>query len=348
VFQPSPSPVGGKEPAQERPATLMRLDVLIPTLDRAELLQRAIQSLLEDPVPEGLDVLITIIENRCTDRTVELVEGLMQRHPGRLRLVHERRRGKSRALNAGLAATDGDLVGMIDDDEVVHADWFAEIHRAFQDPALDFAGGPYRAEWAAPPPAWVPEEYLAVLGAADSGDVEMEYSRSFPGILKGGNAVIRRRVLEQVGPYAEHLGPSGHARLLSCEDEDMYYRLLEHGARGRYLPRLVIYHHVLAERLSPGYYRRWCFWRGVSRGLMDRRHRLPVPYLAGIPRFIHGRAARGLARLVGSRLRREPWAGSFQHELPIWDLAGYAWGRHIYALARFSPLGSRRKGKPQP
>jgi glucosyl-dolichyl phosphate glucuronosyltransferase len=348
VFQPNPLPVGGKEPGQDGPTTPMRLDVLIPTLDRADLLKRAILSLLEAPVPDGLDVLITVIENRCTDRTVELVQDLMHRHPGRLRLVHERRRGKSRALNAGLAATDGDLVGMIDDDEVVQADWFTEIYRAFQDPTLDFAGGPYRAEWAAPPPAWVPEEYLAVLGAADSGDAEMDYSRSFPGILKGGNAVIRRRVLERVGPYAEFLGPSEHARLLSCEDEDMYYRLLEHGARGRYLPRLVIYHHVLAERLSPGYYRRWCFWRGVSRGLMDRRHPLPVPYLAGIPRFIHGRAARGLARLVGARFRREPWAHSFRHELPIWDLAGYAWGRHVYALARFSPFGSRRKVKPQP
>jgi glucosyl-dolichyl phosphate glucuronosyltransferase len=323
----------------------MRLDVLIPTLDRAQLLARALRSLLEAPIPDGLAVTITVIENRCSDGTVELVRGLIDRHPCRLRLVHERRRGKSRALNAGLAVTDGDLVGMIDDDEVVHPDWFHEIYRVFEDPTLDFAGGPYRLDWTTTPPAWVPEEYLAVLGAADSGNEAVDYSEEFPGILKGGNAVIRRRILEQVGPYSEHLGPSGDARLLSCEDEDMYYRLLKHGARGRYLPGLVIYHHVSAERLTPGYYRRWCFWRGVSRGLMDRTHRLKVPYLAGIPRFIHGRAARGLGQLVTTRLRGEPWERSFRHELPLWDLAGYAWGRHVYTLARFSPFGSRRKRK---
>jgi glucosyl-dolichyl phosphate glucuronosyltransferase len=327
---------------------MMRLDVIIPTLDRAALLERALCSLLEAPVPDGLAVTITVVENRCTDGTVALVRTLMERHPGRLRLVHERRRGKSRALNAGLAVTDGDLVGMIDDDEVVAPNWYCEIHRAFQEPELDFVGGPYRAAWETPPPAWVPDDYLAVLGAADNGDIEVEYSPQFPGILKGGNAVIRRKTLERAGPYAEYLGPSGHSRLLSCEDEEMYLRLLKMGARGRYLPGLLIYHHVAVERLTPSYHRRWCFWRGVSRGLMDRRHPLDVPYLGGIPRFIHGRAARGLARLVSARARRDPWERSFRHELPLWDLAGYAWGRHVYPLARFSPLKSRRKRQRQP
>lgn len=322
---------------------MTRLDVLIPTLDRVVLLERALKSLLTAPLPNDLDVVITVIDNRCTDGTPDLVRRLITQHPGRLRLVHERRRGKSRALNAGLAVTDGELVGMIDDDEVIGRDWFQHVRRAFQDPTLDFAGGPYRAEWVTPPPAWVPEEYLAVLGAADSGDVEVDYSPQFPGILKGGNAVIRRRVLERVGPYAEYLGPSGHSRLLSCEDEDMYHRLLKLGVRGRYFPGMVIYHHVSVERMTPEYYRRWCFWRGVSRGLMDRTHRLDVPYLGGIPRFIHGRAIRGLAHLAAARVRRDPWERSFRHELPIWDLAGYAWGRHVYPLARFSPLGSRRK-----
>jgi glucosyl-dolichyl phosphate glucuronosyltransferase len=321
----------------------MRLDVLIPTLDRAVLLERALLSLLTAPVPQGMDITITVIDNRCTDGTRPLVRGLMASHPGRLRLVSERRRGKSRALNAGLAATSGELVGMIDDDEIIHPDWFHQIHRAFQDPTLDFAGGPYRAEWVEPPPAWVPAEYLAVLGAADSGDLEVDYSPHFPGILKGGNAVIRRRILERAGPYAEYLGPSGHSRLLSCEDEDMYHRLLKLGARGRYFPGLVIYHHVSVERLTPEYYRRWCFWRGVSRGLMDRTHRLDVPYLVGIPRFIHGRAVRGLAHFLAGRLRGESWERSFRHELPLWDLAGYFWGRHIYTLARFSPIRSRRE-----
>jgi hypothetical protein len=126
----------------------------------------------------------------------------------------------------------------------------------------------------------------------------------------------------------------------------MYQRLLKTGARGVYLPSLLIRHFVSADRLTPEYYRRWCFWRGVSRGLMDRAHRLPVPYLAGVPRFLYGRAARGLWKVAGRAARGGPWGSSFGDELTMWDLAGYFWGRHIYTLARFSPLGSRRTLPP--
>jgi hypothetical protein len=202
--------------------------------------------------------------------------------------------------------------------------------------------------WTSEPPDWLPKDYLAVLGAVDNGPDERDFSREFPGILKGGNAVVRRTTLLAVGPYAEYLGPSGSARLLSCEDEEMYYRLLAFGARGRYLPQLVIFHHVSPERVSRTYYRRWCVWRGVSRGLMDRRHPLPVPYLAGVPRFLYGRAANGLINMATHRLKRRAEPAPLSDELTVWDLAGYWWGRHVYPLARFLPVRSRRSLRPLP
>lgn len=324
----------------------MRLNVIIPTLNRCDLLSRALASLLAAPVPPSLDVLVTVVNNNCTDGTRALVDAFAERYPGRVQMVFEARRGKSRALNAGIAATTGELVGMIDDDETIDPRWFDVIAEAFADPSLDYIGGPYVPEWEDEAPAWLPHDYLAVLGAVDNGKETRDYTPEFPGILKGGNAVIRRRVLQAVGPYAEHLGPAGAARLLSCEDEELYHRLLKSGARGRYLPSLVIHHYVPSSRLTPEYYRKWCFWRGVSRGLMDRTHPLPVPYLAGVPRFLFGRAVRGLVTVAGRAARRESWQSSFSAELTIWDLAGYWWGRHIYTLARFSPVRSRRGLNP--
>src|SRR4029078_9128932 len=81
----------------------------------------------------------------------------------------------------------------------------------------------------------------------------------------------------------------------------------------------------------------------ISRGLMDRRHPLPVTYLAGVPRFLWGQAGRALMRLVPHSSPR-PARHVFSDELRAWDLAGYFYGRNIYALARFSPVKSRRKG----
>jgi GT2 family glycosyltransferase len=273
--------------------------------------------------------------NGCTDDSRQRLAAIQADAPGRVTIIEERRRGKSKALNVGIAATSGDLVGMIDDDEEVGPRWLAVIAAAFRDPAIDFVGGPYVACWDTPPPAWVPADYLAVLGAADNGARPRPYGRDFPGILKGGNAVIRRETLAAVGPYSEDLGPGETARLFSCEDEEMYLRLLEHGAKGMYLPDLVIYHHVSNARLTPEYYRQWCFWRGVSRGLMDHRHPLDVPYLGGVPRFLVGRAARGLMRIARSLVVKVPERQVFEDELRVWDLAGYVYGKHLYASPRF-------------
>src|SRR6266542_1775781 len=76
----------------------------------------------------------------------------------------------------------------------------------------------------------------------------------------GGNAVFTREVLQRVGPYSTSLGRSG-TRLLSCEDEDMYQRLRAAGARGLYLPQLIVYHFIPRERLTKSYHRSWCFWK---------------------------------------------------------------------------------------
>lgn len=308
----------------------MRLDVVIATRNRRALLERALNSLRIAPVPPGLAVGVTVVDNASTDGTHRCVEDQAPHWDGRLRYVHEPRLGKSHALNTGIAATGGELVGMIDDDEEIDRGWYARVHRAFQDEAVDFVGGPYHPRWGAEPPKWLPTGYRAVIGWIDGGDRVRVYGGDYPGMLMGGNAVIRRRILERVGPYSPALGPS-RQRLLAGEDEDMYQRLLAAGAHGLYLPDLIVHHFIPPERLSKRYYRRWCFWRGVSQGLIDRERRRPVVYLGGAPRHMYGSAARGLIRLAGARLRRggDP-SDAFTRELALWDLAGFLYGKHIH------------------
>ena len=166
------------------------------------------------------------------------------------------------ALNAGITCTSGDLVGMIDDDEEVEQHRYVRILSAFTERQLDFIGGPYVPHWGAEPPAWLPKDYLGVIGWVDGGNEEVEYGESYPGNSNRGKCRDYSRNSERVGLYAGSLSRTGN-RLLAGEDEDMYHRLLAVGARGRYLPDLIIYHYIPPERLTKRYFRRWCFWRGV-------------------------------------------------------------------------------------
>ena len=307
----------------------MRLDVVIPTYNRAALLARALESLLAANRPDGLDAGVTVVDNRSTDDTRALVESFVPRFGGRLQYVYESRAGRSHALNAGIAATRGDLVGMIDDDEEVDRDWLSTIAAAFEDSTTDFIGGPYVPKWGAERPAWLGTAYKAAIGWVDAGPSIRQYGPGFDGLLMGGNAIIRRSALERVGPYSIDLGRTSDGRLLSCEDRDMFNRLLLIGAKGFYRPDLLILHYVPPERLTKGYFRRWSFWHGVSLGVLDRRRPAAVPYLLGVPRYMIGVAVRSALDTARWCLRREP-ARLFKNELAWWDLAGFFYGKHVY------------------
>lgn len=315
----------------------IQLDVVLPTHNRRDLLARALDSLLAADVPSGLTVRVTVVDNNCSDGTQELVRERTADFGGRLTYLFEPRPGKPYALNAGIAATTGDLVGLIDDDEEIDRNWYWCIAAAFRDRRLDFIGGRCLPRWGGERPAWLGRHYQGVIGWVENGDAPRDFGPDFPGILTGGNAIITRATLERVGPYSTALSRTP-SRLMGAEDEHLYYRLLRLGAKGRYLPDLVIYHFVPAERLTKRYFRRWCFWCGVSRALIDNEYPAPVPYLAGVPRYLFGKAARGVARSLQSTITRQssPDEG-FAGELNIWDLVGFIYGKHFYSATHRRP-----------
>jgi glycosyltransferase involved in cell wall biosynthesis len=325
--------------------TPLRLDVVVPTYNRATLLPKMLESLLAADPSSRLVTTVTIVDNRSTDQTRAVVDAFAPRFGGHLEYVYECKPGRSHALNAGIAATSGDLVGMIDDDEEVDRGWFQTIAEAFADPATDFIGGPYLPRFGAARPKWLGHGYGAVIGSAISGDAIQQFGPACDAMLMGGNAIIRRTVLERVGPYSPDLGRTPGQRLMSCEDEDMFIRLLAIGARGFYRPDLIIHHFVPPERLTKQYFRRWCFWHGVSQGLLDRRRPANVPYLFGVPRYMIGAAIRGTAGSLVPWNRRGDAGSVFRSELAWRDLLGFFYGKHLYRAAQDAPEPRRAGGK---
>ena len=312
----------------------MQLDVIVPTYNRDFLLERALESLLAADVPAGLEVKITVVDNNSRDQTSSVVESFKAKFEGRLNYIFEPNPGKSHALNTGITATSGELIGMIDDDEEIDRSWFVRINEIFADEELDFIGGPYVPRWGAPPPPWLPSRYSGVIGAFNLGPARRPYGADTT--LPGGNVVIRRSTLEKLMPYSTVLGPRGDT-YLADEDSDMYLRLIDSGAKGLYLPDLVIYHYIHPKRLTKQYYRHWCLRRGISSGILDRQHRKPVPYFLGVPRYLFGEAARASLQILKPPVKdnQDP-SERFSSELCFWALAGFFYGKHFYRVTQDS------------
>lgn len=309
-----------------------QLDVIVPTYNRETLLRKTLQSFTVAAIPDSLAITIVVIDNNSSDGTAHLVRDLQSAYPLPLRYIRETEQGSSQSRNAGITASHADLIGFVDDDEEIEPNWFEVIAREFQDPEVQFIGGPYDANWVSPTPDWLPPGYHSVIGAIPAkrrGPIDPQFGAN----LMGGNAVFRRTVFDQVGLYSTALGRSGKG-LLSEEDADMQRRLEKARVFGMHVPDLVIRHYIAPERLTRSYHRRWVFWRGASQGVLDRSKPDPdLPYLLGVPRYRFGEAIRGLLSVPSLRLRGQK-AEAFRSELAAWDVVGFIYGKYFLQVEK--------------
>jgi len=300
------------------------IDIILPTHNRSHLLARALASVETARVHSGAEVHLIVVANACRDRTAQTVEDFRAHFGGQLTLLVREEPGKSDALNAGIAAGTHPIVGMFDDDEQLYDDWICVALSEMKDPPVDFIGGPYVGSWQLPKPDWYSGNYPAVVGDVGLSTPEHQFTPNGHAMLMGGNAVIRRSLLNDVGGYRSDLGPVGTDHMTG-EDRDMFNRLIDAGALGRFLPQLKIRHHVPAERISKSYFRQWCLRDGKAHALLDSLKPEQVPRLFGLPRYRVGSVISAFVALLRHMIAGSP-AERFDAELSLWHTAGFVRG----------------------
>lgn len=302
----------------------MKLEVIIPTYNRADMLRRTLTSMVSAKKPESMSVRITVIDNNSNDDTKRVVEEFQASGNLDLHYLFEPRQGRTYALNTGIRNADCDLLGTIDDDEELAEDWFVEVEKVFTERwgKLDFMSGKCSPRYEVDPPKWMPHRFNGVIGKIDCGEDELVFGKNFDGILSGGNSVIKLSVFQEIGLYNESLGRRAEG-LLSCDDDEIHHRLLSHNKRGIHNPRMVIYHFVSKKRLTKKYHRQWCYGWGMSLAIRNKIISIqPVPEILGVPRYLYGEMFHGLIKMSSQFLRLN-FDAAFEHELPFWVLMGY-------------------------
>jgi glycosyltransferase involved in cell wall biosynthesis len=309
----------------------MKYSVLIATYNRAADLRGTLDS-LAGLRPDG-DWEVVVIDNNSTDSTQTVVQEAARSFPAPLRAVRERIQGRSAALNAGLAAARGGIVATTDDDVRVRSDWLTRAGDALDRLQADYVGGRVLPIWTAPRPAWLPDRNCrqwAVIALLDYGPQPMAFGTRVP---LGVNMAFRRAAFERAGGFDARVGRRA-GTLLGQEVREWCVRARGAGLRGMYAPGMVVRHVIPAARLTKSYFRRWFYWRGVSRAMLYEQAGLDmeaperrmldfsrVPHVAGVPRYMYRKLVRTAGRAVRDRLRGDH-ERAFEQELWVCFFAG--------------------------
>lgn len=111
----------------------MKVSVVIPAYNEEKYIGKCLQSILNQT--EKPDEII-VVDNNCTDRTVEIAQKLGAR------IVKEKTKGITAARNAGFEAAKYEIIARTDADTIVPDDWISRIKKAFEDIELGALSGP--------------------------------------------------------------------------------------------------------------------------------------------------------------------------------------------------------------
>jgi len=237
------------------------LSVIICTYNRPESLPETLQSLHRQSLsPDQFEVIV--VDNNSEPPTRQVVDEWSKNSPFMLHYVRETSVGLPYAKNAGIRASEADIVVFIDDDEIAHPGWAAGHLRGFNDDQnVSAVFGRNWLLWDAVPPGWLLRSRLmGDLAFIDWGNTTHRTTPSEH--MTGGNTSYRKRVFDDLGLF--------DAEFPTSEDTEFEGRLRGAGHVIVYAHDALIFHHVPAERVTEKFFYGRAFRRGRHYVRMKR------------------------------------------------------------------------------
>ncbi len=243
------------------------LSVMIPTLNRAALLERALKSLTAQTFPGNLFEVI-VIDNGSTDNTFQVCTKFEQKITN-LRYVYDNNPGLHVGRHLGCKEARGEILVFGDDDIRAFPTWLEGIAESFRDPAVVLAGGKILPAFEIPPPAWVNALWwqtpwgraLGWYSLLDFGDKVLEIS---PDYVWGCNFSIRKTTLLEVGGFHPDSMPAELIRFRGDGETAVSIAVKNKGYKALYNPKASVYHFVSKDRMTFDYLYKRAFAQGVS------------------------------------------------------------------------------------
>jgi GT2 family glycosyltransferase len=334
-----------RERGAHRTVTVQRsVSVVVTTCCDPIRLERCLSSVL---ACDHDDFEVVVVENRPgSNATRRMLEQRFGADP-RVRYIEEARRGLSAARNAGLAASENELIAFVDDDVVVDRAWMSRAAAAFErsDQIAGVTGLILPLELESDSQLLL--ERFMTLGKGftprifhlpESWD-EYPLLPYTPGVVgSGANTFLRADVARQLGGFDATLGTGTPAS--GGEDLDLYIRLLREGHAIAYEPTAIVWH---PHPGAPAELRRQVYRYGVGLGATLTKQLVAGPARRQLLRAIPAGIA--YVRDPASRKNAGTSAG-YPRRLKWLEWLGLIVGPVAYLVSALRTAG-RRSPKPR-
>jgi glycosyltransferase involved in cell wall biosynthesis len=249
-----------------------QISAIICTLNRANYLRKAIQSLVEQTLnPELYEIIV--VDNCSTDNTKQIVTEEFASVTN-LRYIYEPILGVSQARNTAWRNAKGQYMAYLDDDAIAYPNWLEKILEVFNTvtPQPGCIGGRIDPIWEALKPEWLPENLSRFYTIVDYFPTpRILNSKEY---LVGANMAFPRELLEKCVQFPLNLDRKGK-KLLSMGENRVQEILREKGYYCYYHPEIGVQHHVSAARLTQDWLLRRLYWEGVGAAITQMNRESP-------------------------------------------------------------------------
>ncbi len=264
----------------------MKASIIIPTFNRAGMLDACLRSLADQSLPSD-EFEVIVIDNGSTDDTTQV----LARHQSvlQLRWKHVPEPGLHAGRHEGMRLAFCDVLVFADDDIVASPSWVKTIVDAFSDPSVALVGGNNLPLFEGQPPNWLSRWWdspagrgraLSYLSILDFGAGMFDIS---PHYIWGCNFSVRRDVLHCAGGFHPDAFPNDRLRWRGDGETHVSEWVLQNGLRAVFNSGASVHHRVPLARMTPDYFAKRGYAQGISDSYSDIRHRV-----------LHGRASHAM------------------------------------------------------